>query len=108
MKTAKCGHVGSIEDTYNYIIKNKGIDTEDGYSNEAPMGECHFNSSNIGATMTTFKNIKSKDENALQKAVATIGPIAVAIDASHRSFQLYTSGGRDFLSSIFIFHYKIT
>ncbi len=39
-----------------------------------------------------YVNITSGDELALQKAIAEIGPISVALDASHSSFQLYRSG----------------
>lgn len=95
-KTASCCSGGLFEDTYNYIIKNHGIDTEAGYPSRLPVCECHYDPTKIGATMTGYTDIKAKDENALQQAVATNGPVAAAIDASRTSFQLYTGGGRNF------------
>ena len=37
-------------------------------------------------------DIKSGDEQAFTNAIATIGPISSAVDASQSSFQLYSSG----------------
>ncbi|KAJ8311430.1 hypothetical protein KUTeg_010785 [Tegillarca granosa] len=53
---------------------------------------CAFKASDVGATDTGFTDIKSGSESDLQAAVASIGPISVAMDASHSSFQLYRSG----------------
>ena len=55
-------------------------------------GKCHFEKANVGATDTGYTDIKPATETALQSAVATVGPISVAMDASHQSFQLYKSG----------------
>ena len=46
----------------------------------------------MGAEDTGFTDVTHGDEQALKEAVATIGPISVAIDASHESFQMYESG----------------
>ena len=54
--------------------------------------KCLFEESNIGATLTSYKTLPSGDEKALQNAVATIGPISVAIDASRPTFHFYKKG----------------
>uniref|UniRef100_W5K2I6 Cathepsin L.1 n=1 Tax=Astyanax mexicanus TaxID=7994 RepID=W5K2I6_ASTMX len=82
----------SEQQPFEYIKANKGIDTEDSYPYEATDGDCRFKPDSVGATCTGFVDITSGDEKALQEAVATIGPISVAIDAGHSSFQLYESG----------------
>jgi len=83
---------GLMDQAYSYIKANKGIDTEESYPYKAVDQKCKFKAANVGATVTGFTDITSGDEDALTAAIASIGPIAVAIDASHDSFQLYSSG----------------
>ena len=49
-----------------------------------------FKKEDVGATCTGFVNIKKGSEEDLLNAVATVGPISVAIDAGHSSFQVNT------------------
>ncbi|MCE2196779.1 hypothetical protein GQ599_09565 [Streptococcus thermophilus] len=83
---------GSMQAAFDYIRDNGGVDTEASYPYEAVDGRCRFNANNIAATVTGHVNIRALSESALQTAVADVGPISVAIDASHLSFQLYNSG----------------
>ena len=54
--------------------------------------KCKFKAANVGATDTGFTDITSGSEDDLVNAIASIGPISVAIDASQDSFQFYSSG----------------
>jgi len=79
-------------DAFQYVIKNHGIDTETSYPYTARDGQCHYSSATEGATFSEAVAVESKNEDALKKAVATVGPVSVGIDASHFSFQLYKRG----------------
>jgi cathepsin L len=83
---------GLMDSAFQYIISNKGIDTEASYPYTATgPNACRFNRANVGATISSYKDVVSGSESALQVAVAQ-QPTSVAIDASHMSFQLYTGG----------------
>jgi len=82
---------GLMTAAMQYIIANKGIDTEASYPYTAEDGTCHYTSKDSGATLASFTNVPQGNEADLQ-AKAYVGPVSVAIDASHTSFQLYSSG----------------
>jgi cathepsin L len=82
---------GLMDNAFRYIIANHGIDTEASYPYTAKDGTCHFSAANVGATITSYKDVSAGSESALQTAVNS-QPVSVAIDASKNSFQLYKSG----------------
>jgi len=83
---------GLMDLAFAYVIQNMGIDTEESYPYKPRDGSCEFKKEDIGATEKSCMDIDAGSETDLQSAVATVGPISVAIDASHSSFQLYRSG----------------
>ncbi|CAL1540039.1 unnamed protein product [Lymnaea stagnalis] len=83
---------GWVEKALQYIINNRGIDTESSYPYRAQQSSCRFSSSNVGAKISSYTKVIRGSEDDLQKAVALVGPVSVAIDANQRSFQLYKGG----------------
>lgn len=95
---------------FRYIKDNGGIDTETSYPYETKVGVCRYKPRNSGANDRGYVYLPRGDENALKKAVATIGPskflkqilkafflktifpVAIAMDSSKKSFQNYRSG----------------
>ena len=81
-----------MDNAFQYVKENHGIDTEKSYPYHMDDGKCTYNPKTSGATDTGFVDLPPEDESKLQQAVALIGPISVAIDASHNSFQFYHDG----------------
>lgn len=86
---------GLMDNAFKYIRSNDGIDTEASYPYEGVAERCHFNASDVGASVTGFVDIPSGNETLLKAASGSVGPISVAIDASHLSFQFYHTGVYD-------------
>jgi len=83
---------GLMTAAMDYIISNGGIDSETSYPYTATgPNTCQYSASNIASQESSYTNVASGDENALQTSVSQ-GPTSVAIDASHSSFQFYSSG----------------
>ena len=80
--------VGAIE----LVIKEGGIEKESDYPYHARMGTCQFTKSKKAVSVTGVHTLETGSESALQSAVSTVGPISIAIDANHTSFQHYHSG----------------
>ncbi|KAE8573494.1 procathepsin L isoform X2 [Halyomorpha halys] len=77
---------------FNYIRDNGGVDLEEFYPYEGNDGSCRFKSAYVGAEDSGYTNIPRGDEDALEEAVASVGPIAVTVDGSQSSFAHYSGG----------------
>lgn len=86
---------GLMDNAFKYIENNGGIDTEASYPYQGANEYCRYRASSVGATCTGYTDIQQGSESDLQAASATVGPISVAIDAGHTSFQFYSSGVYD-------------
>lgn len=77
---------------FRFIVENGGIDTEADYPYKGLDGKCDSNRENSKVvSIDGYEDVPPSNEKALQKAVAH-QPVSVAIEASGRAFQLYTSG----------------
>uniref|UniRef100_A0A3Q3A3Y4 Cathepsin S, ortholog 1 n=1 Tax=Kryptolebias marmoratus TaxID=37003 RepID=A0A3Q3A3Y4_KRYMA len=95
---------GFITKSYSYIIRNRGVDSESFYPYEHQValrtqtrhfgsnGKCRYSDKGKAAYCSDLHILPQGDEAALQAAVASVGPIAVAVNAMLSSFQLYKGG----------------
>jgi cathepsin L len=85
---------GLMDAAYTYVISKQGgkFMPEDIYPYQPRQGPCKFDASKAIGSISKFINVVQGDEEDLATKVQQYGPAAVAIDASHWSFQLYKSG----------------
>jgi len=82
---------GFMNSAFQYVIDNYGVDIEYAYPYSAKDGPCRFSRRNVGGNAKGFVTIDKNDESQLKFAVATQGPISVAIDAEF-DFMFYGGG----------------
>jgi len=75
-----------------YAVDSK-VDTEKSYPYRTSASKkCRFSPTSVGANITGYINVTEYSESDLAEAVQNKGPISVAIDAGHDSFQFYKQG----------------
>ncbi|XP_021071372.1 cathepsin 8 isoform X1 [Mus pahari] len=82
---------GSTFFALKYVWKNGGLEAESTYPYEGREGHCRYLPERSAARITGFSFVSNTEED-LMRAVATIGPISVGIDARHESFRFYRGG----------------
>ena len=84
-----CGG-GLMDNAFKYVVEN-GIELEKDYPYIASNEPCTYNSKKATGKITGFRDVYG-GETGLKQAVANIGPISVAIDASQPNFRFYKEG----------------
>ncbi|KAL5279089.1 hypothetical protein ACFFRR_003609 [Megaselia abdita] len=82
---------GQMEGAFRYIKDNKGINSQSSYPYKARQDNCHFDRSHVAATDSGSVVLSSGSEEKLRAAVATVGPVAVAISVC-KTFYQYRGG----------------
>jgi len=78
---------------YQWIMKHNGIPTEDSYGPYLGQDSyCRLDQADMGLKIKGWVNVTSGSNEALKFAIASRGPVSVAIDASHKSLSFYSNG----------------
>jgi len=80
---------GLMENAMEYVILNKGIDTEESYPYYAYDDDCHFDNKTVGARITTWTR-GSHNETLLAAQLIKYGSISIGMNAD--SILHYQSG----------------
>ena len=77
---------------FMYVENWGGLETEVAYEYHARDEMCHFHPSKVAATIHDYVDIPYNDEEALKSALATVGPVSIAIQAGLNDFMFYKDG----------------
>lgn len=83
---------GYISKAFKYVIRNNGVDSEKSYPYEHQDGKCRYSVKGKAGHCSNYHIIPEGDERALQAVVASVGPVAVAVNAMLPSFHQYRGG----------------
>ena len=77
---------------FDYIVKNRGLDSEDDYTYDANNEVCWDNAAKrVVASMDSYTKVPPNQEAELAAAVA-LGPVVVSVEGTAPGFQHYSSG----------------
>jgi len=83
---------GLMTNTYNYVIQNRGISSYNVYPYQERVMQCRWNPQYNAGTISSYSVVNRNSESSLMEAVAQVGPISVAMDASPRNLMMYRGG----------------
>lgn len=85
---------GSMDYAYQHVLDNQQgyFMLEDDYKYTGTQGDCQYDSSKAKAKIIGMIHPRSGSEFEILKQCDLTGPVCVAIDAAHTSFQLYEKG----------------
>jgi len=82
---------GTAYAAYDWLKTTKGLATEKGYPYK--MQDSYCKHVKKGVNIASYVNVTSGDELALQHAVATVGPVTVAINTEDPLWYFHTGSG---------------
>ncbi|KAJ8951499.1 hypothetical protein NQ318_000195 [Aromia moschata] len=92
----QCGcNGGDMNPSFEYVHDNDGIDSEEAYPYQnVDRDSCLYQKYNVTSTKgyVTIEQGSPETRSTWKAAIATRGPIAVAVDASNCTFDFYSGG----------------
>jgi len=87
-----CGG-GMPDRAFQYVISAGGLSTEQSYPYRGADGWC--TQGQPGAQISAFYDVPPYNEPAMQQALASYGPLSIALEADQQVFQFYSGGVLD-------------